>query len=53
MELEDPKWHLVRALVAVGVARPGFMRTGIEPIRVSPWKLDIQAINSFLGSSLA
>ena len=36
MELEDSKWHLVRALVAVGVARPGFTRTGIEPIRVSP-----------------
>ena len=36
LELNDSKWHLVRALVAAGVARPGFTRTGIEPIRVSP-----------------
>ena len=53
MELEDSKWNLVRALVVVGVARLGFTRTGTAPTRVSPWKLDIQAINSFLSSNLA
>ena len=36
LELKDSDCHLSRALVAVGVARPGLTRTGTEPIRVSP-----------------
>ena len=33
MELKDSDCHLARALVAVGVARPGLTRIGTEPIR--------------------
>ena len=35
MELKDSDCHLARALVAVGVARPGLTRIGTEPIRAS------------------
>ena len=34
MELGNTECHLARALVAVGVARPGLTRIGTEPMRV-------------------